>query len=47
LRAGLRARMRASPLLAAAAFTRDLEDCYRKAWTQWCVQQGAARSGAC
>jgi len=43
LRAGLRERMRASPLLAAAAFTRDLEDCYRRAWRQWC-ERGAGGS---
>ena len=47
LRAGLRGRMRASPLLAAAAFTCDLEDLYRAAWTQWCGLQTAARAGAC
>lgn len=47
LRAGLRERMRASPLLAAAAFTRDLEDCYRNAWTRWCAQRTAARGTAC
>ena len=47
LRAGMRERMRASPLLAAAAFTRDLEDCYRAAWRQWCARQTAARGGAC
>ncbi len=47
LRAGLRERMRASPLLAAAAFTRDLESLYRTAWTQWCAARDAARGGAC
>ncbi len=47
LRAGLRQRMRASPLLAAAAFTRDLEALYRTAWEQWCARQSAARGGAC
>jgi protein O-GlcNAc transferase len=47
LRSGMRERMRASPLLAAAAFTRDLEDCYRAAWRQWCARQTAARDGAC
>lgn len=47
LRAGMRERMRASPLLAAAAFTRDLEDCYRAAWRQWCARQPEARGGAC
>ncbi len=47
LRAGMRERMRASPLLAAAAFTRDLEDCYRTVWRQWCARQTAAQGGAC
>ena len=47
LRAGMRARMRASPLLATAAFMRDLEDCYRTAWRQWCVRRTAARGGVC
>lgn len=47
LRFGMRERMRASPLLAAAAFTRDLEDCYRAAWRQWCARQAEARGGAC
>ena len=47
LRSSLRERMRASPLLNAAAYTRDLEDCYRAAWRQWCARQTAARGGAC
>ena len=47
LRAGLRERMRASPLLAAAAFTRDLENCYRAIWRQWCARQIAAPGAAC
>ncbi|TSA16255.1 MAG: tetratricopeptide repeat protein [Betaproteobacteria bacterium] len=42
LRAGMRERMRASPLLAAAAFTRDLEACYRAVWGRWCENQTAA-----
>ncbi len=47
LRSGMRERMRASPLLAAAAFTRDLEDCYRAIWKQWCARQTVARGVAC
>ena len=47
LRAGMRERMRASPLLAAAAFTRDLENCYRAVWRKWCARQTTARGGAC
>ena len=38
LRAGLRARMRASPLMDAQGFTRDLEVLYRQAWRNWCEQ---------
>jgi predicted O-linked N-acetylglucosamine transferase (SPINDLY family) len=47
LRAGLRQRMRASPLLDAAAFTRDLEQLYRAAWTQWCERQSGTPGEAC
>lgn len=36
LRSGLRARLRASPVLDCAAFVRDLEGRYRQAWTAWC-----------
>ena len=38
LRAALRKRMRASPLLDHAAFTCDLEKLYRQAWRIWCEQ---------
>jgi predicted O-linked N-acetylglucosamine transferase (SPINDLY family) len=34
LRAGLRDRLRASPLLDAATFTRQLEDAYRRMWQE-------------
>ncbi|MBL0211756.1 MAG: tetratricopeptide repeat protein [Holophagaceae bacterium] len=40
LRAGLRARMAASPLRNEATFTRDLESAFRTMWTDWC--QGRA-----
>jgi protein O-GlcNAc transferase len=36
LRAGLRERMRASPLTDARAYTRDLESAYRNVWRTWC-----------
>jgi predicted O-linked N-acetylglucosamine transferase (SPINDLY family) len=35
LRANLRARMAASPLLDFTGFTRNLEAAYRQMWTQW------------
>jgi protein O-GlcNAc transferase len=37
LRRGLRDRMRASPLLDAQAFMRDLEDAYRQVWREHCA----------
>ncbi len=36
LRAGLRERMRASPLTDARAYARDLEASYRSIWRDWC-----------
>ncbi len=36
LRQGLRERLRQSPLMKAAEFTRDLESLYRRAWKTWC-----------
>ncbi|MBI5912157.1 MAG: hypothetical protein HY848_19685 [Betaproteobacteria bacterium] len=41
LRATLRERLRASPLLDAAGFTRDLEALYRDAWRNWCARSMA------
>jgi predicted O-linked N-acetylglucosamine transferase (SPINDLY family) len=37
IRGSLRARMRASPLMDAARFTRNLETAYRGAWQRWCA----------
>jgi predicted O-linked N-acetylglucosamine transferase (SPINDLY family) len=36
LRAGMRARLAASPLMDAPAFARSLEDAYRATWRAWC-----------
>ena len=41
LRATLRERLRASPLLDAQGFTRDLEALYRDAWRSWCARSMA------
>ena len=38
LRAGLRERLRASPLMDATRFTRNLEAAYREIWRDWCAQ---------
>lgn len=40
LRAGLRARLEASPLMDAPRFASDLEQAFRGMWTHWCEQQG-------
>ncbi len=40
LRASLRSKMQASPLLDAAAFTRKLETGFRDMWVEWCKRQG-------
>jgi predicted O-linked N-acetylglucosamine transferase (SPINDLY family) len=36
LRAALRARIEASPLMDAPRFARNLEDAYRQIWRRWC-----------
>jgi predicted O-linked N-acetylglucosamine transferase (SPINDLY family) len=38
LRASLRARMQASPLMDAPRFARNIEAVYRDVWQKWCVQ---------
>jgi protein O-GlcNAc transferase len=40
LRAGMRQRMLASPLMDIAGFTRNLESAYRRMWRAWCDRQG-------
>jgi protein O-GlcNAc transferase len=39
MRAGLRERMRHSPLVDSAQFTRNLEKAYRDMWRAWCAAQ--------
>lgn len=43
LRAGLRQRMLASPLMDAPAYVRDLEQRYRAMWQRWCARSGETR----
>ena len=40
LRASLRERMRASPILDAAGYTRKVEAAFRGMWLEWCRRQG-------
>jgi protein O-GlcNAc transferase len=42
LRAGLRDRMRESPLMDAPRFAQGIEAAYRTLWREWCAQPGAA-----
>jgi predicted O-linked N-acetylglucosamine transferase (SPINDLY family) len=39
LRAGMRKRMAASPLMDEVRFTRNLEKAYRAMWRSWCAKQ--------
>jgi predicted O-linked N-acetylglucosamine transferase (SPINDLY family) len=43
IRATLRGRMQASPLMDAPGFTRGIEAAYRQMWRQWCAQTPALR----
>jgi len=38
LRASLRGRMAASPLMDEARFARDMETAYRDMWHAWCAR---------
>lgn len=38
LRSGLRERLRQSPIMDAAGFTRGIETAYRSVWCEWCAQ---------
>jgi predicted O-linked N-acetylglucosamine transferase (SPINDLY family) len=40
IRAGLRDRLRASPLLKSVQFTRALEAAFREMWNTWCGRDG-------
>ena len=46
LRATLRPRMKASPLMDAPRFARNVEQAYREIWREWCaeIRAGAGES---
>jgi protein O-GlcNAc transferase len=46
VRAGLRDRLRASPLLDGAALARKLEAAYRNIWRDWCASRVRANMTA-
>lgn len=43
-RTSLRAEMQASPLMDAAAFTRELEQAYAECWARWCREASDEKS---
>ena len=45
LRATLRERMRASPLMDAPRFARGIEAAYRTVWQRWCARSGPPPQG--
>jgi predicted O-linked N-acetylglucosamine transferase (SPINDLY family) len=44
LRAALRGRMQASPLMDAPRFARNVEQAYRNAWRNWCTRDGTEQA---
>ncbi|MFM7136608.1 MAG: tetratricopeptide repeat protein [Planctomycetota bacterium] len=45
LRAGLRQRMRQSPVMDAPALARNIEAAYRRIWEAWCLSRRDLRAG--
>jgi predicted O-linked N-acetylglucosamine transferase (SPINDLY family) len=45
IRATMRMRMRASPLMDAGRFARDFESAVRRMWGEWCGQKASVPHG--